>query len=101
PQSAFEGACRQDALVIAGVPRTRDDRKSARTGSHFRVECPIRATAPTGTMMASSIDHAFMAESPLGRSGDPTYAGALSFMRRKYTKNVAGADAVVWGIPFD
>ena len=36
-----------------------------------------------------------------GRSGDPTYAGALSFMRRRYTKNVKGADAVVWGIPFD
>ncbi|MDP3898224.1 MAG: agmatinase, partial [Mesorhizobium sp.] len=31
----------------------------------------------------------------------PTYAGALSFMRRKYSKNVAGADVVVWGIPFD
>ncbi|MDP2733405.1 MAG: agmatinase, partial [Hoeflea sp.] len=32
---------------------------------------------------------------------DPTYAGALSFMRRKYTKSLKGADAVVWGIPFD
>jgi agmatinase len=25
----------------------------------------------------------------------------LSFMRRKYTKTLKGADAVVWGIPFD
>ena len=52
-------------------------------------------------MPASSIDHSFTATRILGRSGDPTYAGALSFMRRKYTKNVRGADAVVWGIPFD
>ncbi|MBX3569212.1 MAG: agmatinase [Rhizobiaceae bacterium] len=52
-------------------------------------------------MPASGIDHAFTTRSLTGRSGDPTYAGALSFMRRKYTKNVAGADAIVWGIPFD
>jgi agmatinase len=52
-------------------------------------------------MPASSIDHAFTATKNTGRSGDPTYAGALSFMRRRYTKNVKGADAVVWGIPFD
>ena len=52
-------------------------------------------------MPANSIDHAFTARSTLGRSSDPTYAGTLSFMRRKYTKVVKGADAVVWGIPFD
>ena len=52
-------------------------------------------------MPATSIDHAFTARSLTGRASDPTYAGALSFMRRKYTKNVKGADAVVWGIPFD
>jgi agmatinase len=52
-------------------------------------------------MPASSIDHAFTATKTIGRSGDPTYAGALSFMRRKYSKNVRGADAIVWGIPFD
>ncbi len=52
-------------------------------------------------MPASAIDHAFTARSNTGRAGDPTYAGALSFMRRHYTKNVKGADVVVWGIPFD
>ncbi|MEQ8295575.1 MAG: agmatinase [Nitratireductor sp.] len=52
-------------------------------------------------MPASAIDHAFTARSNLGAAGDPTYAGALSFMRRRYTKNAKGADAVVWGIPFD
>jgi agmatinase len=48
-----------------------------------------------------NIDHAFTARSRTGASFEPTYAGALSFMRRKYTKDVKGADAVVWGIPFD
>jgi agmatinase len=52
-------------------------------------------------MPASTIDHAFTAKGLTGRAGDPTYAGALSFMRRRYTKTVKGADAVVWGIPFD
>ncbi|WP_157014760.1 agmatinase [Mesorhizobium xinjiangense] len=52
-------------------------------------------------MPSKSIDHAFTGRSNLGTAGDPTYAGALSFMRRRYTKNVKGADAVVWGIPFD
>ena len=52
-------------------------------------------------MPASAIDHAFTATKNPGRATDPTYAGALSFMRRRYTKNVKGADAVVWGIPFD
>jgi agmatinase len=52
-------------------------------------------------MPASSIDHSFTATQITGRATDPTYAGALSFMRRKYTKNAKGADVVVWGIPFD
>jgi agmatinase len=47
------------------------------------------------------MDHAFTATRNVGRADDPTYAGALSFMRRRYTKNVKGADAIVWGIPFD
>lgn len=52
-------------------------------------------------MPSKSIDHAFTARTDLGAASDPTYAGALSFMRRRFTKRVAGADAVVWGIPFD
>ena len=52
-------------------------------------------------MPASAIDHAFTATRNVGPATDPTYAGALSFMRRRYTKNVRGADAIVWGIPFD
>lgn len=52
-------------------------------------------------MPASTIDYAFTAKGLTGSAGDPTYTGALSFMRRRYTKNVKGADAIVWGIPFD
>jgi agmatinase len=52
-------------------------------------------------MPNSNIDHAFTARSKTGASFEPTYAGALSFMRRRYSKDVKGADAVVWGVPFD
>jgi len=47
-----------------------------------------------------TIDHAFTG-GRLGPAHDPTYAGALSFMRRRYGKDVAGCDCVVWGVPFD
>ncbi len=52
-------------------------------------------------MASKSIDNAFTANSLRGAATDPTYAGALSFMRRRYSKDVDGADAVVLGIPFD
>jgi len=46
------------------------------------------------------IDHAFTGERR-GGAADPTYAGALSFMRRRYAKDVSGCDLVIWGVPFD
>ncbi len=52
-------------------------------------------------MVSKRIDNAFTARGLMGAASDPTYAGALSFMRRPYSKQVKGADAVVWGIPFD
>nr|WP_250812695.1 agmatinase [Neorhizobium tomejilense] len=52
-------------------------------------------------MAEKSIDHAFTAKSLTSAASDPTFAGALSFMRRRFTKDLAGADTVVWGIPFD
>ncbi len=52
-------------------------------------------------MPSKSIDHAVTARSLTSAASDPTYAGVLSFMRRKYSKSLKGADAVVWGIPFD
>lgn len=36
-----------------------------------------------------------------GGSHEATYGGALSFMRRRFSRDLAGVDAVVWGIPFD
>lgn len=36
-----------------------------------------------------------------GMDSEPTYAGALSYMRRKYTRDLAGVDVAVWGVPFD
>jgi agmatinase len=46
------------------------------------------------------IDHAFTGDRR-GGAHDPTYAGALSFMRRPYSKEIAGADVIIWGVPFD
>lgn len=36
-----------------------------------------------------------------GTHPEPTYAGALSFMRRKYSRDLAGVDLVVSGVPLD
>ncbi|HLP70305.1 MAG TPA: agmatinase [Rhizobium sp.] len=52
-------------------------------------------------MVSKSIDNAFTARAVRGAATDPTYAGALSFMRRKYSKSLKDVDAVVLGIPFD
>lgn len=52
-------------------------------------------------MANKTIDHAITARSLTSGASDPTHAGILSFMRRKYTKVLKGADVVVWGIPFD
>lgn len=46
-------------------------------------------------------DNAFLGKSLYGGTDEPTFAGALSFARRRYTRDLAGVDAVVWGIPFD
>jgi agmatinase len=49
---------------------------------------------------ARPTDNAFLG--PLkGGSDEPTYGGTLSFMRRRYSRDLANIDAVVWGIPFD
>ena len=46
-------------------------------------------------------DNAFTARTNAQKSSDATFSGALSFMRRRYSKDLAGTDAVVWGVPFD
>jgi agmatinase len=46
-------------------------------------------------------DEAFARDSLYGTREEPTYSGALSFMRRKYTKDMSGVDVAVLGVPFD
>ncbi len=49
----------------------------------------------------SEIDHAFTRKDLKGNSFELTFAGATSFLRRKYTKDLTGVDIAVTGVPFD
>jgi agmatinase len=51
--------------------------------------------------MSSHSDLAFTRPSDAGTLVEPTYAGATSFMRRRYTRDLVGADVAVVGIPYD
>lgn len=53
------------------------------------------------TSHSSGGDRAFRAGPLLGSEPEMTYGGALSFLRRRYTRDLAGADVAVSGIPFD
>jgi agmatinase len=46
-------------------------------------------------------DRAFTAEDLYGMGGEATYAGARSFMRRRYSRDLAGVDVAVSGVPLD
>lgn len=46
-------------------------------------------------------DEAFTRQSLTGQSYENTFAGATSFLRRLYTKDLSRADIAVTGIPFD
>ena len=46
-------------------------------------------------------DHAFTSRDLKGTNLEPTYSGALSFMRRKYSKELADVDVVVSVFPLD
>lgn len=47
------------------------------------------------------IDAAFTRENPRGLAYENVFAGATSFLRRRYTKDLSGVDLAVTGIPFD
>jgi len=47
------------------------------------------------------IDMAFTRSDLRGSSFENTFAGATSFLRRRYTKDLAGADLAILGVPFD
>lgn len=46
-------------------------------------------------------DCAFTATELKGTQSEPTFAGALSFLRRRYTRDLAGVDVAVCGFPLD
>ncbi len=46
-------------------------------------------------------DQAFRSGDPHGRWPEMTYGGALSFLRRRYSRDLAGVDVAVMGVPFD
>lgn len=46
-------------------------------------------------------DLAFTRKDLRGGGDEPTYSGATSFMRRRFTRDLAGADVAVVGVPFD
>lgn len=46
-------------------------------------------------------DQAFRATDSTGRWPEMTYGGALSFLRRRYAHDPAGADVAVMGVPYD
>ncbi len=47
------------------------------------------------------VDLAFTRSDRRGLAYENTFGGATSFLRRAYTKDLAGADLVVTGVPFD
>ena len=49
----------------------------------------------------SEMDAAFTRRSDRGHAIEPSFAGALSFMRRRYAKDLDGVDLAVMGIPLD
>ena len=51
--------------------------------------------------MGSDGDGAFRAAGGRERWAEMTYGGALSFLRRRYTRDLAGVDVAVMGFPYD
>lgn len=47
------------------------------------------------------VDHGFTRTQNRGLSNENTFGGALSFLRRRYTKDLTGVDIAVTGVPFD
>ncbi|SDN28547.1 agmatinase [Lutimaribacter pacificus] len=49
----------------------------------------------------NQVDQAFTRQNLRGPSYENTFGGATSFLRRRYTKDLAGVDLAVTGVPFD
>ena len=46
-------------------------------------------------------DRAFLGSHRMGMGREPTYSGATSLFRRRYSRDLARADIVAWGVPCD
>ncbi len=53
------------------------------------------------TSNLDEIDLAFTRKPGTGIRAEPTFSGALSFARRRYSKDLEGCDLAIIGIPFD
>lgn len=49
----------------------------------------------------NQVDQAFTREDLRGLSFENVFGGAVSFLRRKYSKDLSGVDVAITGIPFD
>ncbi|PYC49435.1 agmatinase [Litorivita pollutaquae] len=49
----------------------------------------------------TQVDHSFTRDEARGLSYENAFGGALSFLRRRYTKDLTGVDIAVTGVPFD
>ncbi len=49
----------------------------------------------------TEVDMAFMRSDPRGLAFENAFGGATSFLRRRYTKDLAGVDLAITGVPFD
>src|SRR3954447_23171893 len=66
-----------------------------------RWSSPSRIDTQLGGSMRPPGDAAFRREDLKGSTIEASYAGALSFARRKYSRDLSGVDIAVTGIPFD
>jgi agmatinase len=62
---------------------------------------PDASPRPATAVDPNAVDQAFTRHSPYGTHAEPAYSGALSFLRRRYTKDLDGVDVAVVGVPFD
>jgi agmatinase len=51
--------------------------------------------------MSDNGDQAFRKSDPKGRWFEMTYGGAVSFLRRTYSRDLEGVDVAVMGVPYD
>lgn len=61
----------------------------------------MAGTDPTFDPEDDGIDAAFRRSDPFGLPHEPTYSGATSFLRCKYTRDLEGVDVAVTGVPLD